>query len=453
MELPNYFLADLPPEATLSEAMLDEACQTLKRNRDRYLLPRTLDNLIHVISTAAREWLNPDFHIRKLALEFGPSETGFSLPVLEEGIDKLFSQITRESLEALILQDICHIRRFEEVVADEHESKWDRASMVRGPLFMVQITGGCLPNPSIASIILGLLAKAPQFIKCASGTSLLPRLFAHSIYLVDSKLASCIEVAEWKGGNEKFEDVLYSHADCVTATGSDETLTAIRKKLPAHVRFLGYGHKVSLELVTRENLSRLTASKVAAAAAEDIAAWDQLGCLSPHVIYVETGGAIGGAEFAELLAKQLAKVEKEKPRGPVDMDTSAAISTRRMFYEVRAAASKETRVWSSEGNTAWTVIFEADPDYQPSPLHRFVFVKPVSDLHQMLNAIAPLHGKVSTIGISATPSRLHEVANQLGHWGVTRICKLGDMQNPPLSWRHDGRPALADLLTWTDLEL
>jgi hypothetical protein len=27
------------------------------------------------------------------------------------------------------------------------------------------------------------------------------------------------------------------------------------------------------------------------------------------------------------------------------------------------------------------------------------------------------------------------------------------MQNPPLTWRHDGRPSLGDLVRWTDLEL
>jgi len=26
------------------------------------------------------------------------------------------------------------------------------------------------------------------------------------------------------------------------------------------------------------------------------------------------------------------------------------------------------------------------------------------------------------------------------------------MQNPPLAWRHDGRPPLADLVSWTDWE-
>jgi len=33
--------------------------------------------------------------------------------------------------------------------------------------------------------------------------------------------------------------------DCITATGSDETLAEIRKKLSSRTRFLGYGHQVS----------------------------------------------------------------------------------------------------------------------------------------------------------------------------------------------------------------
>ena len=33
MNLPNYFLADVPPGATLSASMISEACQALKRNR------------------------------------------------------------------------------------------------------------------------------------------------------------------------------------------------------------------------------------------------------------------------------------------------------------------------------------------------------------------------------------------------------------------------------------
>jgi len=49
--------------------------------------------------------------------------------------------------------------------------------------------------------------------------------------------------------------------------------------------------------------------------------------------------------------------------------------------------------------------------------------------------------------------KAQEIATQLARWGATRICPLGQMQNPPLTWRHDGRPALGDLVTWTDFEL
>src|SRR6266540_5837037 len=70
--------------------------------------------------------------------------------------------------------------------------------MACGPELLVHITAGNIPSPAWLGIVLGLLVRSAQFVKCASGTSLLPRLFAHSLYEVDSKLASCLEIAEWK---------------------------------------------------------------------------------------------------------------------------------------------------------------------------------------------------------------------------------------------------------------
>ena len=57
MNLPNYFLADLPPETTLSPAMIGEACQTLKRNRERYLVHRATSSLVRMLTDVARNWL------------------------------------------------------------------------------------------------------------------------------------------------------------------------------------------------------------------------------------------------------------------------------------------------------------------------------------------------------------------------------------------------------------
>jgi hypothetical protein len=73
MNLPNYFLADLPSEATLSAAMITEACQTLKRNREQYLAGRPTQRLVRLLSEIGENWLQPDYPFRKLALDVSES--------------------------------------------------------------------------------------------------------------------------------------------------------------------------------------------------------------------------------------------------------------------------------------------------------------------------------------------------------------------------------------------
>jgi len=85
-------------------------------------------------------------------------------------------------------------------------------------------------------------------------------------------------------------------------------------------------------------------------------------------------------------------------------------------------------------------------------LHRFIYVKSVNDLTEALQGADAVRGQVSTVGLAATSARAAELARQLAWWGATRVCPLGQMQNPPLTWRHDGRPPLEDLITWTNWE-
>jgi hypothetical protein len=295
--------------------------------------------------------------------------------------------------------------------------------------------------------------RSAQFLKCARGTALLPRLFAHSVYEMHPKLGACIEIAEWPGGSHEIEAPLLTAADCVTATGGDEAIASVRARVDlGRTRFIGHGHRVSFGYVGREMLARHSLAETVRAAVADISAWDQLGCLSPHVLYIETKGNVPPEFFAEELAKALEAHEAVQPRGATDVMTAAAITSRRGVYEVRAAAGSDTLLWQSKGSTAWTVVFEADPRFQASCLHRFIYVKPVENLQETLHTAELVRGKVSTVGLAAIESRAAELARELAHWGVPRICPLGRMQSPPLAWRHDGRPPLAELVEWTDWE-
>jgi hypothetical protein len=296
--------------------ILTEACQTLKRNRHRFLVERQTRELIELLAHVAVRWMEPDDPFRQRALEAGPAATGFSVVTLQQGLDAFFQSITTEALRTLVTQELGHLERLDRFVESEPEHTSRRRALASGPELLVHITAGNLPVPALMSIVLGVLTRSAQFVKCASGQSLLPRLFAHSIYAVDPKLGSCLEIVEWPGGSIPLEEILFAHAQCLTATGSDETLAQLQARLPRAVRFLGYGHRVSFGYLTRDVLGYAEARQLAAAAARDIAAWDQAGCLSPHLYYVETGGAIGPAEFAELLAAELASGRTDRAPWP-----------------------------------------------------------------------------------------------------------------------------------------
>ncbi len=449
--LPSYFLADLPSEAELTAGLITEACQTLKRNGQQYLEGRPTESVIRLLARLGREWLSDDFPFRQLALQACPAATGFSAEVLAAGLDQFFQQWTVENFEALLRQELGHAQRLDDFFPKEDEGPSTRTSMALGPRLLAHFAPGNIPVPALMQMALGLLTRSAQFVKCASGQALVPRMFAHSLYEADHKLGACLEVAAWKGGSEHLESALFAEADCIIATGSDVTLAAIRLKLPPTARFVGYGTKVSFGYVTLEAMER-HAQAVVDHAAADVTAWNQRGCLSPHVIYVEDSGSRTGEEFANLLAGKLEALQKTLPRGALSAGDAAAIATRRAFYELRAAHSPATMMWASRESTAWTVILEDDPLFQISCQNRFIYVKVVRDLTEVLQGADPVREKTSTVGLACSPAQTADLAKRLARWGVKRICPLGQMQQPPLGWRHDGRPPLGDLVTWIDWE-
>ncbi len=472
MHLPNLFLADLPPDAPMGPALVRDACLAVKRNRSHWLALRKTQELVELLAFNAERWLTPDFGFRQQALKQGPAETGFGAGTLARGLDAFFRAVTVESLNALLTQELGDARRLDEFSAPAGELRQGRMALARGPDLLVHVAAGNLPSSTLSSLLLGILTRSAQFVKLPRNGTVVPRLFAHSLADLEPKLGSCLELATWSGGTHDLEAALLSEADCVTVQGTDETVDSLRTRCPRTCRLLAYGHRLSFGFVSADQLSTYMARKVASRAAADITAWNQMGCLSPHVIYVEEHGATNPEGFADLLAQCLEEREQNEPRGEIPVETAAHLASRRSLHELRgarhAAAHSEaatmprgaffdaplggTRVWASTHSTAWTVVYESDPRFQTSCLNRFIYVKPCRDVADVLRQAEVVRGQVSTVGIATTESRLPELALQLAHWGVPRICPLGRMQEPPIGWRHDGRPALADLITWTDLE-
>jgi hypothetical protein len=319
-----------------------------------------------------------------------------------------------------------------------------------GPRLITHVLAGNLPGAGIDEIIFSLLVKSATLVKTASSGASLQTLFANSLTQCGPGLGSCLALVSWPGGQEELEELAFSEAEIVMASGSDESLAAIRQRVRG--RFIGYGHKISFSVITHEAL--MHAEESAKQAAYDVALFDQQGCLSPQLIYVEENSPVTPQAFASLLAKALGDWQTRLPRGQVSPEVSTELRRMRDEAEWQALAGKEVILHASPQGTEWTVIYEADPTFAPSPLYRTVRVKPLASLDHLDALLVPWQPYLEAVG-TVVPTEQHRrqtLLDVLGRSGVSRICPIGTMQTPPLSWRHGGRPRITDLIHWVGVE-
>ncbi|VAX32875.1 hypothetical protein MNBD_NITROSPIRAE01-2239 [hydrothermal vent metagenome] len=200
---------------------------------------------------------------------------------------------------------------------------------------------------------------------------------------------------------------------------------------------------MSFGIISRENISKNLSKKVAM----DIALYDQQGCLSPHLYYVESDGANTALDFAEQVAESLQILSKKLPKGLCDESTASQIQQLRGTLPLKGGT-----VFESLNNTDWTVLFDPSPEFTLSPLSRCVWIKSVGDLSEIPPLLSSVRNDIQAIGIAIPKTRADAMIENLSIIGGCRICPIGKMQRPPLNWMHDGKKRLLPLLRFVNWE-
>lgn len=298
------------------------------------------------------------------------------------------------------------------------------------PPIILHVVSGNTPHGALQSLIRGLLLGSLNRIKLPSNG--LPEVQAFVGTLPDG-LRELVELTT------DLPDAWIKEAGAVVVFGSDETVAGLRKRVPNGVPFQAHGHRVSFGIVLGDG------EVAATLAARDVSLFDQNGCLSPHDIYVAESAGQTARGFAGRLAVEMDKFNAHTPRRKLGIGEAAAIVDLRASYAFRSAGDVRVQMWTSEGSTDWTVIFEEDSWFATSPGNRVIFVKPLpADLDATL---APVRPWLAAAGI--WPATIDN-ADRVSGSGVSRICALGDMQFPPLTWHAEGFGNLASLITWVD---
>jgi hypothetical protein len=432
----------------LSAPQMTALALRVKQASRVHLKTLTVSQIIDVVQRAIARLLDPADPYRQQADRLLPVITGYDAEMVRLGLTSFFKTFRAPQLHRFVAEDFANPKMLDEF----QPAAKGGAVKAFGPELLVHSWAGNVPGLPLWSLVCGLLVKAGNIGKLPSAEPLFAGLFARLLAEVHPPLADCLAVVWWKGGDEGPAAALYAQADTVLAYGGNDSLEQVRRQLPVTTRFLPYGHKLGFGMIGRAALNVQRAPATARLAAHDVVRYDQQGCYSPHVFYVERGGKVAPREFAQYLASELANLEKRFPRRTLALEDAAAAASWRQSSELRSLCAERADLIGDAG-TPWAVAYADEAQaLAPTAANRSIQVVAVDRLDQVIAQVGQHRAFLQTAGIAADPAELFRLAELLGNAGVTRIAAIGSMSAPEAGWHHDGRFNLLDLVRIVEIE-
>jgi hypothetical protein len=319
------------------------------------------------------------------------------------------------------------------------------------------LAGGEIPMPTLLSGLLPLILGSPVLLRESSGDRVTAGLLKRSIEARSEVVATAFEHISFASEDMALTELL--GAPCVVATGSDETIRSISNRLRPSQRFVAYGHRFSIGVLgpmcpeskkstgrigedNASDFARGLSRDLALDIALDIARWDQMGCLSPVVLYLVGLDRATCEAIAISLAESLEQLHRRMPRGALSTAALASHANEIAEAQMRQAGGLAMLCVGSDS----VVVLESNADPRPAPLHRFIRLMPVASLDRLEEALTPFSehlSNVSSIGFSGDDER--RLRGLLEGLGVSRVTRPGQLQAPPIDWPHDGMPLLTPM--------
>ena len=383
---------------------------------------------MEIAGSIARAWeliANPELAPGRAARTHLPASTGLTLPMIAWALRSTFERASEAELRTAAAR-----------------MQGPEGALSAPARLSVLVLAGNVFTACVQPWSLALLARAPLLVKASSKDDLLPRLFHAALAEVDPLLGDACAVVSFPGGTPELEATLLSRADVVSAYGSDATLTSIRQRLSATTAFVPHGNGLGAGFVPAPT-SEAGAARAADLMALDVAAYDQRGCLSPHAIWIERGGAVDALGFARMLASSLERLAAELPRGSLPTAVGAA------QLQWRGVATVRGELFEGDG---YAVGYEGEGPLRLSPGYRNVLVLDTSGIDAFALALAPLGVHLKCVGVAGDRAIRDEIARALPPPLAPRVCEAGRMQRPSLLSLADGRAPWEGLSRLIELE-
>jgi hypothetical protein len=265
-----------------------------------------------------------------------------------------------------------------------------------------------------------------------------------AIEQMDPELIQGVGILVWDYEDAGLQRTLLEGADLVMAAASDPVIASLASQIEATgrpIRFVSHGHKVSFAMIGREALEA-DVWTVARLAALDSTFWDQYGCLSARVHFVERRGGHAPEDYAAALAVAMDAWARRLPRG---------IAPRRFLHQAYDTykllePSGQVRVLTGYDDDSLVVLDGrewTDAQWLATVNRctgRVVVVRPVDNLAQVapryLRRLPPEN--LQSVSLAVSGDRALDLAEAAGACGVTALRSLGRAAFPQMAYSWDG---------------
>ncbi len=307
-------------------------------------------------------------------------------------------------------------------------------------------------NSSIPSILVKNSRQEPIFV---------PFLFS-AIEAIDPELLSSVAVMVWDYEDSLLQRMMISRADLVLAAAADHTIAQIGNQINnvnPSARFHPHGHKTSFTTIGRDYLAKAhqtlgetdVLDQTAFLAGLDSILWDQNGCLSSRIHFIEQShpGDYSPLDYGTRLADKLRILSQKIPRGNIPL---SRIHNRFDHFNAQTI-SPQVDLCSTYDDDFIVVVDNRQWNRQQlistinSCMERTIVVRPVASIQEVpeiyLSQLPPENLQTMYVAIDGESQHswspeFSRFVERIGERGITSIRTIGQSPFPQLAYSWDG---------------
>lgn len=336
------------------------------------------------LTAIASDWLNSQYVLRHLAIEQAAQEFGLSKASFEFSLDGIFEQWTEKNILA----------GFSKIPLATKEND-----------YVVQILAGNTPAMIAQGFFQGAILNRPQCLKVPHKQT----SFANLLHQSFKDKGLVLELED--GSSRVLLNEKLAQAALILAYGRDETIKTLHQYCRSESMFIGHGHAESAAIIFKEASNLFSLEQLA----YDMLTYDQRGCLSPRMVFVEEGGLFEPAECAKIFAEKiLPEVAKKLPGGEFFSGESAEILHQRVMAGFRGQVYM---------GSDWTVSYDKNLTWSEIALPRFLLFKPFENRHELMDLLASKRDQLMSLGYAGSEEAIEPFKKMASY-----ISFLGEMQ-------------------------